>query len=269
MLRRRAAEGSPIRRRETAAVAIAAACWAICAVVVAVSPPDRVNSLTVILGVAAVGAGILVAGERGGLAISASFIVTVLGAALLGPASAAAYAIIAELSATVAMRTRWRTVVFTNLPPAILAAVTSAVIIRAISPHPTDDASFYSSVALAGFTVLILSFVVFSTLRRLVFRSAEQFGIGTLVTFLPSGALSILVAVAGIGIKFKVGNAGIAFALAGVVAFSYMTYLLERSRQRAQQYVSLSWGVLAGLMRSLDIRDQRAARHSAAVARFA
>ena len=39
--------------------------------------------------------------------------------------------------------------------------------------------------------------------------------------------------------------------------------------RRAQQYVSLSWGVLAGLMRSLDIRDQRAARHAAAVARFA
>ena len=36
-----------------------------------------------------------------------------------------------------------------------------------------------------------------------------------------------------------------------------------------QQYVSLSWGVLAGLMRSLDIRDERAARHAAAVARFA
>jgi putative nucleotidyltransferase with HDIG domain len=33
--------------------------------------------------------------------------------------------------------------------------------------------------------------------------------------------------------------------------------------------VSLSWGVLAGLMRTLDIRDQRAARHAAAVARFA
>ena len=32
--------------------------------------------------------------------------------------------------------------------------------------------------------------------------------------------------------------------------------------------MSLSWGVLAGLMRSLDIRDQRAARHAAAVARF-
>jgi putative nucleotidyltransferase with HDIG domain len=54
-----------------------------------------------------------------------------------------------------------------------------------------------------------------------------------------------------------------------VFAFSYMTHLLERSRGRAEQYVALSWGVLAGLMRSLDIRDQRVARHSAAVARFA
>jgi putative nucleotidyltransferase with HDIG domain len=91
----------------------------------------------------------------------------------------------------------------------------------------------------------------------------------SLLAFLPSGVLSIGLAVAGAGITFKVGNAGIAFALAAVLAFSYMAHLVERSRQRAQQYVALSWGVLAGLMRSLDIRDQRTARHSAAVARFA
>ena len=48
-----------------------------------------------------------------------------------------------------------------------------------------------------------------------------------------------------------------------------MAHLLQRARHRSEQYVSLSWGVLAGLMRSLDIRDQRAARHAAAVARFA
>ncbi len=69
-------------------------------------------------------------------------------------------------------------------------------------------------------------------------------------------------------ITLKIGNGGIAFALAAVFAFSYMAHLLERSRQRAKQYVSLSWGVLAGLMRALDIRDERAARHAAAVARF-
>ncbi len=66
----------------------------------------------------------------------------------------------------------------------------------------------------------------------------------------------------------KVGLRGIAFALAAVFAFSYMAHC-SAARHRSEQYVSLSWGVLAGLMRSLDIRDQRAARHAAAVARFA
>ncbi len=66
----------------------------------------------------------------------------------------------------------------------------------------------------------------------------------------------------------KLGNAGIAFALSAVFTFSYMAHLLQRARHRSEQYVSLSWGVLAGLMRSLDIRDGRAARHAAAVARF-
>src|SRR5207248_9220502 len=86
---------------------------------------------------------------------------------------------------------------------------------------------------------------------------------------LPSAALSVLLAVAGASIYLKVGLRGIIFALVAVFAFSYMAHLLWQSRERAQQYVSLSWGVLAGLMRSLDTRDQRAWRHAAAVARFA
>ena len=90
----------------------------------------------------------------------------------------------------------------------------------------------------------------------------------TLLEFLPSAGLSILVVLAGVGITLKIGNAGIAFALAAVFAFSYMAHLLEQSRQRAKQYVSLSWGVLGGLMRALDIRDDRFARHAAAVAHF-
>lgn len=45
--------------------------------------------------------------------------------------------------------------------------------------------------------------------------------------------------------------------------------LLRLSRRRAEQYVALSWGVLAGLLRSLEGRDEQAARHAAAVARLA
>jgi len=211
----------------------------------------------------------LVVGESGGLAVSAAFIVEVLAAAFLGPASAAGVAVIAELTATLRMRTRWRTVAFTNLPPAVLAAVTAAGIIRGLTAGPSDTAGFYLAVIVAGVAAIVLSFVMFSALRRLLFASAEQYGLKTLVAFLPSAGLSILVAVAGVSIKFKLGNGGVAFALAAVFAFSYMTYLLAQSRSRAAQYVSLSWGVLAGLMRSLDTRDERAARHSAAVARFA
>ncbi|MFZ0090029.1 MAG: HDOD domain-containing protein, partial [Solirubrobacteraceae bacterium] len=240
-----------------------------CAVVVALSPADRVYSLSAILGVAAVCAGLLVVGERGGLAVSASFIVIVLAAAFLGPVSAAAAALIAELTATFVMKTNWRTVVYTNLPPALISAPAAAIVVRSLASRPTDSVGFYLAVALAGAVALVLSFVIFASVRRLIFPGSEQFGWSDLLEFLPSGSLSLLVAVAGVGITLKTGNAGIAFALAAVLAFSYMARLLEQSRNRAQQYVSLSWGVLAGLMRSLDIRDERAARHSAAVARFA
>src|ERR1019366_10036839 len=81
--------------------------------------------------------------------------------------------------------------------------------------------------------------------------------------------INLVLAVAGAGIYLKLGVVGIAFALTAVFALTYMLQLVERARARSEQYVSLSWGVLAGLIRSLDIRDQRAARHAAAGARFA
>jgi putative nucleotidyltransferase with HDIG domain len=48
-----------------------------------------------------------------------------------------------------------------------------------------------------------------------------------------------------------------------------MSRLVVIARERTGQYASLSWGVLSALMRSLDRRDGRTARHSAAVAAFA
>jgi len=255
--------------RDVVAPLAAVLSFGVCALAIALSAPDRVNALSIILGVGAVGAGILVAGESGRLAISAAFTVYVLAAALLGPVSAIAAAVIAEVAATAVMRTRWRAFVYANVPSAIVPALVAALIVRSLTTKPADDVSFYLAVALAGAVALVLNFTMFALLRRVVVPEPPQYGLRTLLEFTPSGVLSLFVVLAGVGITFKVGNAGIAFALAGVFAFSYMTHLLERSRQRAEQYVSLSWGVLAGLMRSLDIRDQRAARHSAAVARFA
>ncbi len=243
---------------------------AACGVVIAAEQPDHVNSLTVIFGVAAVCAGALITGERGNrLGVSGAFIVAVLAAAFLGAGSAAGVSVLAELTATLVMRTRWRVCAYTNLPPAVAYAVVPAVIIRTLAGGPTDTVAFYAAVLVAGIASLVVSFGLFSALRRIAFPEVEQFGLRSFLEFMPSGLLGILLAVAGVAITIRIGNDGIAFALAGVFAFSYMSHLLEQSRARARQYASLSWGVLAGLMRSLDIRDERAARHAAAVARFA
>src|SRR5947209_14808158 len=169
MLRPSADEAARLPWRDIVAAAVAALSLAACVAAIMLSSPDEVNSLTPILGVAAFGAGVLVAGESGGLAISASFIVGGLAAAFLGPASAAAFAVIGEVAASVAMRTRWRATLLNNLPPAMVGAVAAAVIIRSLAAPPSDGLSTYAAVALAGAVSLVVSFALFAGLRRLVF----------------------------------------------------------------------------------------------------
>jgi len=87
--------------------------------------------------------------------------------------------------------------------------------------------------------------------------------------FLPAEAINLVLAVAAASVYVEVGTGGLVFVLASIVAFTYMAHLVAKARERARQYASLSWGVLSGLLRALDARDPRAARHSAATAAFA
>ena len=64
------------------------------------------------------------------------------------------------------------------------------------------------------------------------------------------------------------GLAALAFVALNVIAFTYMLRLVVVARERTRQYANLSWGTLSGLIRTLDERDSRAARHCAAVAAF-
>ncbi len=233
------------------------------------APADQVNGLSLILAVAAIGAGLMVAGKPDGLSISASFVVFTLAAVFLGARSAAAAAVVSEITAAIRLRTRLRSVLLVNLPAAVIPAIASALTAYAITSRRGDSASFYLAVLAAAIVGETLSFVIFATLRRAFFPAWSQFGPRAFIEALPSVMLNVLLIVAGAGITVKLGNVGIAFALSAVLTFSYMAHLLDQSRQRAEQYVSLSWGVLAGLLRALDVRDPRAARHAAAVARFA
>ena len=238
-------------------------------VMAAVGGHDRIAALSVILGVGALLSGFLTEGEFDSAAVSASFIVMALAAAFLGPLSAGVAALIAEASAAVNLRTRPRVVLSTNLPACVLPAVGEGFLIHTLAWPPSGRPMFFVVVAVAAAAGVAANFLIFVVLWRMNNPDAPRVPLRAFVDVAPSTALSLALALAGVAITLEIGRAGIAFALAAVLAFSYMVHLLRESRHRAESYASLSWGVLAGLMRSLDIRDERTARHSAAVARFA
>jgi putative nucleotidyltransferase with HDIG domain len=233
-------------------------------------PEDRAGktSLTIVLAIAAVTAGLAVVPTEGGHAsISAGFIVMLLAAGLVGPSAACACGALNELAATARLRTPLYPVA-TNLLGIFVPSLVAGNLVHWLAPHGAGAAGFYLALAVAGVVYLVLNFSIVAALHE-VYRGDRALRWEVFWQYGPSQAINIVLAVAGASIYLKVGVGGIAFALTALFAFSYMAHLLEQSRRRAEQYVSLSWGVLAGLMRSLDVRDGRAARHAAAVARFA
>ncbi|HET6864337.1 MAG TPA: HD domain-containing phosphohydrolase [Solirubrobacteraceae bacterium] len=220
-----------------------------------------------VLAAAAVAAGLGVAQVRQTVAVSASFLVYMLAGAFLGPASAFVAAVISEVAATRVIRTRGPAFLF-NMLAAGLAALLAGTLMRELAPAD-HSVGFYLVFAGLALAVLEFTWLIIAPLYIAYDGYSEMWSPRNLIVHLPSAVITTALAVAGAAIYVEVGVAGIAFALAAVLAFSYMGYLLSQSRARTEQYVSLSWGVLAGLLRALDTRDQRAARHAAAVARFA
>jgi len=191
----------------------------------------------------------------------------VLAAAFLGPASAFVAAVLAEIAATRVIRTRPQAFL-NNLAVGGLTALLAGTLIRALAPVH-HDAAFYLVLGALALGAFMFSWLSIASLSVASYGYTTAWSPRALVETLPSALITVALAVAGAAIYVELGLAGITFALVAVLAFSYMSYLLAKSRARTEQYVSLSWGVLAGLLRALDIRDQRAARHAAAVARFA
>jgi putative nucleotidyltransferase with HDIG domain len=123
---------------------------------------------------------------------------------------------------------------------------------------------------------LMINFSVFAVyiryLQRVPFLTQVQ---KALLPLLPSELMAALMAV---GVAFLYAQVGIAaVALFGVVliTFQYLLGALLVSQQRAvelekrsNELASFQVGMLSALLRTLDLRDQMTARHSAAVARY-
>src|SRR5207248_1709029 len=70
----------------------------------------------------------------------------------------------------------------------------------------------------------------------------------------PASAISVAMTIATAAIYVRLGLGGALFVLISILAYTYMARLVVTARRRTRQYASLSWGVLSGLLRTIDGR---------------
>jgi putative nucleotidyltransferase with HDIG domain len=205
--------------------------------------------------------------EDSRFAVGGSFIASMLAVAFVGPAAAVVVAFVGELGAYAHERYR-----VSVLPISILAAAApnllAALTLEQLVPTGRNDDVFFLALAACAFGALALNVVIISVFTAPL--NHERFGarLFSFVGLVPAWLITTAMATAAAAIYEQFGVAGTAFALISILAYTYMARLVVAARRRTRQYASLSWGVLSGLLRTLDLRDPRAARHAAGVAAF-
>lgn len=260
----------PTRTHRRAAVAVALGLLAGCVPVLLLAPHgDPLDPLTFVLAAGAVVSVLGASKWEGSLQISASFVCAMLAVAFVGPVGAFAIAVAAELG-TWAIQ-RYRIVALpVNLAAAAVPTLLAGVAFQALVGLPLEsDPRDITVLGLVGVVSIALNFVLLRSLAVLVDGGRWRDALHHPRELLPSLALTVALtlSIAAISASFDIAASVLAVLI--IAAFNYMSRLVVIARQRAGQYAALSWGVLSALVRSLDRRDGRTARHSAAVAAFA
>jgi putative nucleotidyltransferase with HDIG domain len=210
--------------------------------------------------------------------VSGTFLALVLAMVFLGGTPAALIGVCAIL---VGWLGRWR-----DEPHYLLNNVlTYAVfpLVGGISFHEgvaaigltTDDPSFYLLVFALFQFALAINFVMTAGYGCYVERVSFASKLHVLPPVMPSEFASAMLAVAVAFIYHVIGIAAIALFGVVLITFQYLLGQLLLSQQRAdelerrsKQLASFQVGMLSAMLRTLDLRDQMTARHSAAVARY-
>jgi putative nucleotidyltransferase with HDIG domain len=256
-------------RRAQPALATLVASGIVCVGVVGVtlSPvAPVVKPLAGVLTVAAVIAELLAARYSAQLTVSAAFVAAMLAVGFLGPAPAFLIPAVSYAATWLVERYRWQALLI-NVAGSSTPVLLTALAFEAIDPQ-RSGLGFVLLLAAAAAVTMALNFVISPLLFAVLdgtSRSANLRSMQGLVA--PVGINIAIVAVIG-EIYAELGLTALVFVMVNVIAFTYMARLVVTARERTREYASLSWGVLSGLIRTLDERDSRAARHCAAVASF-
>ena len=213
---------------------------------------------------------------EGPMDISAAFVCFMLAVAFVGPAGAFLIPIAAEVVTFAARRYRagarpYRAAALPiNLAATAVPSLLTALLFgELVGTLREDQVGELAVLALVAIGFLALNFVVLTTLATLLDGGSLRAALRPPRELLPSLALTVALTVSIAAVFAQFGVAAGVFLVLIIVAFTYMSRLVVIARERTGQYAALSWGVLSSLVRSLDRRDSRTARHSAAVAAFA
>ncbi|HMI70281.1 MAG TPA: hypothetical protein VK510_09830, partial [Solirubrobacteraceae bacterium] len=214
----------------------------------------------------AVVAELLAARYSAQLTVSAAFVAGMLAVGFLGPAPAFLIPAVSYAATWLVERYRWQALLI-NIAGASTTTLLVAVVFEAIDPQ-RYGAGFVALLAAAAAVTMALNFLVSPLLFAILDGTSLSANLRSMKGLVAPVAINIAI-VAIIGeIYAELGLTALAFVMVNVIAFTYMARLVVTARERTREYASLSWGVLSGLIRTLDERDSRAARHCAAVASF-
>lgn len=203
--------------------------------------------------------------------VSGSFSALMLAVAFLGAGPALLILVVVELAAWLVDRYRPTALLVNIGGQALPVAVAALLMYPVVQPGdwPADDVLALATLTVASTVSLLVNWFIVSSLMAILDGRPVRPAVRAPHALVPTLALSVgfTVALAAAYQRFGIGMA--AFLILLVFAFSYGAHLVTTARARTRQYASLSWGVLSGLVRTLDQRDPHAARHSAAVAAFA
>jgi putative nucleotidyltransferase with HDIG domain len=212
------------------------------------------------------------------LKISANFLALVTAIVFLGGTPAALIGIISILIGWIRFREGFNdllvnAVTFMTFP--LVVGVGFQELLHA-TQTTTSDLAFYVFVFGAFSCGILMNFVMIGAYTSYVERTPFIPKIRTvMIPLLPSELAAALMAVGVAFIYTQIGLAGVAFFGIVLVTFQYLLGALIKSQERAReleartnQLASFQVGMLSALLRTLDLRDQMTARHSAAVARY-
>jgi putative nucleotidyltransferase with HDIG domain len=200
--------------------------------------------------------------------VSASFTCAIVGLAVLGPGAAFFIALVGELGAYALERLRPYALAVNVLAsggPLLLGGT----LFTTLGPSPDDPAGFILALAPMAILALTTSYMVVAILTAPTVREGIRPALHPPSPFAPALLWAVPVA-AGIGyLSRHIPTLGLLSLVLLLLGVTYMLQLVAAQRATSLERSLAGHELVAGMLRSLQQRDEESARHAAAVAKYA